>query len=97
MPEHRPRATKRRKPLHPRDRRSRKYEAWKKAIGDGMREAKLKRRQAGLMTPNEIAVELGLSRASVASLFTAIVVGGRKYIRRADVDRWRSKTGATAA
>jgi hypothetical protein len=97
MSKQRAKAIKSRKPVHPRDRRSRKYEAWKENIGKGMREAKLKRRSAGLMTPTEVAVELGLSRRSVAGIFSAIAIGGRNYIRRADVDRWKTETGADAA
>jgi hypothetical protein len=90
-------AKKRRKPLHPRDERSEKYDTWKKNIGEGMREAKLKRRLAGLLTPTEVCVELGLSRRAVGEIFTAVVIGGRGYFRRADVDRWKSETGASAA
>lgn len=62
-----------------------------------MRAAKLKRRQAGLMTPTEVAVELGLSKRSVVAMFTVIAAGVRKYIRRSEVERWKAETGADAA
>jgi hypothetical protein len=97
MSEHRAKASERREALHPRDRRSQKYEAWKKNIGNGMREAKLRRRNSGLMTPTEVAVGLGLSRRSVTEIFSLIAVGARKYIRRSDVERWKAETGADAA
>jgi hypothetical protein len=97
MSEHQAKATRSRKPVDPRDRRSRKYEAWKENIGKGMREAKLKRRSAGLQTPTEVRVELGLSSRAVAGIFPYIAIGGRNYIRRADVERWKAETGASAA
>ena len=81
----------------PRKRGSRTYEVWRQNIANGMREAKLKRRQAGLMTPTEVGVELGLSRRSVEDLFPVIVAGTRKYIRRREVERWKTETGTDAA
>jgi hypothetical protein len=97
MPNQSTKATKRKKPLHPRDWRSEKYTTWKTNIAEGMRDAKLKRRLAGLLTPTEVAVELGLSRRAVDGIFTAVAIGSRSYIRRADVERWKTETGASAA
>jgi hypothetical protein len=68
-------------------------------VGEGMRAAKLRRRASGLLTPTEVAVELGLSRRSVAEIFTLVSAGPKRYIRRADVEQWRtgSESGVSAA
>jgi hypothetical protein len=83
--------------LHPRDRRSREHAAWMRNVGEGMRRAKLARRAAGLLTPVEVGVELGLSRRSVAEIFTLVAAGPRKHIRRVDVEQWKTGSSASAA
>jgi hypothetical protein len=90
-------ATKSRKPLHPRDSRSPRYPAWKRTISEGMRSAKLRRREAGLLTFTEAAVELGLSRQSIETLLPAVAAGPRNYIRRADLEKWKAEAGGSAA
>jgi transposase len=82
---------------HPRDAQSSKNAAWRENISPGMRRAKLRRREMGLMTFTEVAVELGLSKRAVESLFAPVPAGPRNYIKRADVDRWKGETGANAA
>jgi hypothetical protein len=63
-----------------------------------MREARMKRREAGLMTVNEVAALLGLSRPAVLEIFTVIAVGARKFIRAAEVERWKARNqGGRAA
>jgi hypothetical protein len=79
---------------HPRNPRSLKYETWKSNIATGMREAKLKRREAGLFTLTEVAVELGLSKRAAAEIFPVIVAGARKFIQRSEVERWKAGAGA---
>jgi hypothetical protein len=81
--------------LHPRDARSRSHEAWKRNIGRGMRRAKLARQESGLLTLTEAGAELGLSKRFVAETFPILAVGTRRYVRRADLTRW--KAGANAA
>jgi hypothetical protein len=84
--------------LHPRDRRSSRYATWKRNIASGMRAAKLKRREAGLRTLTEVAVELCLPVSAIRTMnFSIIEAGGRRYIRQSEVERWKKETGADAA
>jgi hypothetical protein len=63
-----------------------------------MREARLKRREAGLRTPAEVTADLGLSRRAVLETFTIVTVGARKFIRAAEVERWKARNqGGRAA
>jgi hypothetical protein len=88
---------KARKKLHPHDSRSSRYTAWKRNIATGMRKAKLKRRAAGLLTFTEVSVELALPVSAIRRLGLAVVdTGGRQYIRRSEVERWKRETGAAA-
>jgi excisionase family DNA binding protein len=94
-------ATKRRK-LHPRDRRSRHHGDWKRNIGAGMRAAKLRRRDAGLMTFTEVSVETCLALYAIKRLvdsgeLKAVNAGSHRYIHRAELDRWKTLTGLSAA
>jgi hypothetical protein len=63
-----------------------------------MRAAKLRRRESGLMTEREVAVELCLSLQSVRAMgFRVIEAGSRRFIRRSEVEKWKRETGAESA
>lgn len=88
--------------LHPRDSRSRRHGEWKQNIGSGMRQAKLRRREAGLLTFTEAAVETCLAVYAIKKLvqrgeLRAVDAGSHRYIYRAELDRWRKQTGLSAA
>ena len=88
--------------LHPRDRRSRRHGEWRRNIAAGMRAAKLRRREAGLVTFPEAAVETCLAiyaikRAADLGEFETVNAGSHRYIHRAELDRWKRQIGLSAA
>jgi hypothetical protein len=89
--------------LHPRSQRSRRHRAWRKAVTDGMRAAKIRRRDAGMMTFTEVALELvlplyGIKHMVAAGQLQAVEAGPKKrYIRRDEVERWKRENGASEA
>jgi hypothetical protein len=77
---------------------TRAYASWHLKLVNGMRQAKLRRRESGLMTLKEVAVELCLSLESVRQMgFPIITAGSRRFIRRNEVDKWKLETGADSA
>jgi hypothetical protein len=76
---------------------TRAYKSWHRNLIEGMRQAKLRRRESGLMTEREVAFELCLSLASVRQMFPIIKAGRRRFIRQGEVDKWKRETGAESA
>jgi excisionase family DNA binding protein len=94
--------TKRESKLHPRDSRSRRHAEWKRNIRNAMRRAKLRRREAGLVTYTEAAVETCLPLYAIKRLIAsgelkAVDAGSHRYILRGELDRWKAHAGLNAA
>jgi hypothetical protein len=73
------------------------YIAWRANIASGIRAAKLRRREVGLVTPREVAVELALPVKVVKEIFPLIKANSRYYIRRGVVNKWLAETGGETA
>jgi hypothetical protein len=76
---------------------TRAFALWHRKLVEGMRAAKLKRREAGLLTPREVAAELCLSLKSVRAIFPVIRAGNREFVRRSEIEKWKRATGAEDA
>jgi hypothetical protein len=70
---------------------------WRANVAEGVRAAKLRRRAAGLLTLSEVAIELALPMGAVRKMFPVIRAGGRCYIRRSMVEKWKIETGGADA
>lgn len=79
------------------------YAQWKRNISTGMVRAKRRRRDNGYLTLAEVAAQVCLPITSITRManegqFALIQVGKRRrYIRQAELDRWKIRTGETAA
>ena len=73
------------------------YEKWRANIADGMRRARLRRREAGLMNLAEVEAELALPRTAFRKMgFKIIQAGARYYIMRTEVERKKKELGYAA-
>jgi hypothetical protein len=72
------------------------HERWRANLVNGVREAKLRRRAAGMLTLTEVAVELALPVRAIKKMFPLIRAANRCYIWRSAIDRWKIETGGDA-